>query len=279
MLTRRHWRARHTRTAMKHTPTGVTASRPVTPPIDRISTSTAMVSPASHLRGADRHGESVAGHEAVGDCPYHRPEMRITYLFLPLYFGLFAGLVGHSVRAGLVGAAVGLLLAVLLSAEGNRRGRADGMAAIDAMTGTEFEDYVAARLQRAGWRVQVHAGERRLRRRPDRRQGRQVGGGAVQATRQARRRRGGSAGGGRCTPPRMHQEHRHQQSGIHRCGQTTGPYPQLSIDRSQGAASLGTASCATHGLGLARSLAKANSGDGDYEATSGARCSCAAPWR
>ena len=79
--------------------------------------------------------------------------MKITYLFLPLYFGLVAGLVGHSVRAGLVGAAVGLILAVLLSAEGNRRGRVDGMAAIDAMTGTEFEDYVAARLQRAGWRV------------------------------------------------------------------------------------------------------------------------------
>jgi restriction system protein len=113
-----------------------------------------MVSPASQLRGADRHGESVGGHEAVGDCPYHRAEMRITYLFLPLYFGLLAGLVGHSVRAGLVGAAVGLVLAVLLAAEGNRRGRTDGMAAIDAMTGTEFEDYVAARLQRAGWRVQ-----------------------------------------------------------------------------------------------------------------------------
>jgi len=79
--------------------------------------------------------------------------MRITYLFLPLYLGLFAGLAGHSVRAGLAGGAVGLILAVLLSAEGNRRGRADGMAAIDAMTGTEFEDYVAARLQRAGWRV------------------------------------------------------------------------------------------------------------------------------
>src|ERR1700749_3828101 len=79
--------------------------------------------------------------------------MRITYLFLPLYFGLFAGLVGHSVRAGLVGGAVVLILAVLLSAEGDRRGRADGMAAIDAMTGTEFEDYVAARLRRAGWEV------------------------------------------------------------------------------------------------------------------------------
>ena len=28
-----------------------------------------------------------------------------------------------------------------------------GMAAIDAMTGTEFEDYVAARMQRAGWQI------------------------------------------------------------------------------------------------------------------------------
>ena len=43
--------------------------------------------------------------------------MRITFLFLPLYFGLFAGLVDHSVRTGLVGAAGGLILAVLLSAE------------------------------------------------------------------------------------------------------------------------------------------------------------------
>ena len=77
--------------------------------------------------------------------------MRITYLFLPLYFGLFAGLVGHSVRTGVVGAAVGLILAVVLSAE--RRRPESGMAAIDAMTGTEFEDYVAARLRRAGWRV------------------------------------------------------------------------------------------------------------------------------
>jgi hypothetical protein len=47
------------RNCNERTPTGVTASRSVTPPTDRISTSTAMVSPASHLRGADRHGESV----------------------------------------------------------------------------------------------------------------------------------------------------------------------------------------------------------------------------
>ena len=69
--------------------------------------------------------------------------MKIAYVFLPLYFALFVGFVGHSVRTGLVGAVVGLFLAMLLSS----------MTAIDAMTGKEFEDYVAARLRRAGWRV------------------------------------------------------------------------------------------------------------------------------
>jgi restriction system protein len=78
--------------------------------------------------------------------------MKIAYAFLPLYFGLFAGFVGHSVRIGVVGAAVGLLLAVLLSGEARRRPDAS-MAAIDAMTGTDFENYVAARLRRAGWQV------------------------------------------------------------------------------------------------------------------------------
>jgi restriction system protein len=80
--------------------------------------------------------------------------MKIAFVFLPLYFGLFAGFVGHSVRTGLVGALVGLFLAVLLSREGTRRPRPDAsLTAIDAMTGTEFEGYVAARLRRAGWRV------------------------------------------------------------------------------------------------------------------------------
>ncbi|MDT5165048.1 MAG: restriction system protein [Mycobacterium sp.] len=78
------------------------------------------------------------------------PDMKIAYLFLPLYFGLFAGFVGHSVRVGLAGAAMGLFLAVWLARE---RRPATGMAAIDAMTGTEFEDYVAARMQRAGWQI------------------------------------------------------------------------------------------------------------------------------
>jgi len=80
--------------------------------------------------------------------------MKVAYFFLPPYLGLFAGFIGHSVRTGLVGAVVGLFLAVLISAEGNRRRRPDAsLRAIDAMTGTEFEDYVAARLRRAGWQV------------------------------------------------------------------------------------------------------------------------------
>jgi restriction system protein len=78
--------------------------------------------------------------------------MKIAYVFLPPYFGLFAGLIGHSVRVGLVGAVVGMFLAVVLSGEPKRRGEAS-MTAIDAMSGTEFENYVAARLRRAGWQV------------------------------------------------------------------------------------------------------------------------------
>ena len=77
--------------------------------------------------------------------------MKITYLLLPVYFGLLAGLPGHSLSTGVAGAAVGLVLAVVLSAEAIRR--PTNMTAIDAMTGIEFEDYVAARLRRAGWQV------------------------------------------------------------------------------------------------------------------------------
>jgi len=77
--------------------------------------------------------------------------VKITYLFLPVYFGLLAGLLGHSLSTGVAGTAVGLVLAVVLSAEAIRR--PTNMTAIDAMTGIEFEDYVAARLRRAGWQV------------------------------------------------------------------------------------------------------------------------------
>lgn len=78
--------------------------------------------------------------------------MKIAYVFLPLYFGLLVGFFFHNARTGLVGAVVGLFLALLLSREVRRRPDAS-MMAIDAMTGTEFEDYVAARLRRAGWQV------------------------------------------------------------------------------------------------------------------------------
>jgi restriction system protein len=80
--------------------------------------------------------------------------MKIAYFFLPPYFGLCAGVVGHSVRTAVLGAVVGLFLAVLLAAEGDRRRRPDAsVMAVDAMAGTEFEQYVAARLRRAGWQV------------------------------------------------------------------------------------------------------------------------------
>jgi restriction system protein len=78
--------------------------------------------------------------------------MRIAYVFLPLYFGLFVGFFFHNVKTGFVGGIVGLFLAMLLSREAGKRPRTS-MSAIDAMTGTEFEDYVAARLRRAGWQV------------------------------------------------------------------------------------------------------------------------------
>jgi len=78
--------------------------------------------------------------------------MKIGYVFLPLYFGLIVGFFFHNARTGLAGAVVGLVLALLLSREVRRRPDAS-MMAIDAMTGTEFEDYVAARLRRAGWQV------------------------------------------------------------------------------------------------------------------------------
>jgi restriction system protein len=78
--------------------------------------------------------------------------MKIAYVFLPLYFGLLLGFFFHNARTGIAGAVVGLFLALLLSRETGKRPRTS-MTAIDAMTGTEFEDYVAARLRRAGWQV------------------------------------------------------------------------------------------------------------------------------
>jgi restriction system protein len=75
--------------------------------------------------------------------------MNIALIFLPLWFGLVGGIIGHSVWLALVGATFGMFLALLLRRE---RRRAD-LSAIDGMSGVEFEDYVAARLRSAGWQV------------------------------------------------------------------------------------------------------------------------------
>ena len=177
--------------------------------------------------------------------------MKIAYFFLPPYFGLFAGFVGHSVRTGLLGAVVGLFLAVLVAAEGNRRrARADAsMMAIDAMTGTEFEDYVAARLRRAGWRVTFTSvsgdyGVDLIAQKDGKsvaiqckRHGKSVGVAAVQQVVSGARHHG-------CTKSIVVSNQEFTAG-----GQAIGLYPRLPVDWSQSIASLGTASCATGGLG------------------------------
>lgn len=83
--------------------------------------------------------------------------MKSAFIVLPLYFGLLLGCFEHSVAVGLVGGAGGLLFAIVLSGPANRRSlrrlRGNTWEEIDGMDGVAFEDYVAARLQRAGWDV------------------------------------------------------------------------------------------------------------------------------
>jgi restriction system protein len=83
--------------------------------------------------------------------------MKAAFVFLPLYFGLLLGFIGHRISLGLAGAACGLLFAGLIQPayrRSRRRLRTNaGIGEIDAMDGVEFEDYVAARMQRAGWQV------------------------------------------------------------------------------------------------------------------------------
>ncbi len=84
--------------------------------------------------------------------------MSTALVVIPLACGLFVGVMQRSPEAGVVGFYVTLLLEVLLAWTTNRtwpRGRRGDatMRAIDAMAGVEFENYVAARLDRAGWRV------------------------------------------------------------------------------------------------------------------------------
>jgi restriction system protein len=84
--------------------------------------------------------------------------MKSAFIVLPLYFGLVVGFFTHNKTFGLAGGFCGLLLAIVLSTPASRRSwrrlRADvRITEIDAMNGVEFEDYVAVRLQRAGWHV------------------------------------------------------------------------------------------------------------------------------
>ncbi|HEY0226349.1 MAG TPA: restriction endonuclease [Mycobacterium sp.] len=83
--------------------------------------------------------------------------MKSAFIVLPLYFGLLLGFFEHSVALGLTGGAGGLLFAMVLSGPATRRSlrrpRGSTWEDIDGMDGVEFEDYVAARLQRAGWQV------------------------------------------------------------------------------------------------------------------------------
>jgi HJR/Mrr/RecB family endonuclease len=83
--------------------------------------------------------------------------MKSAFIVLPPYFGLLVGFFEHSVAWGVAGVAGGLLFAVVLSGPANRRSlrrpRGDTWDDIDGMEGVEFEGYVAARLQRAGWDV------------------------------------------------------------------------------------------------------------------------------
>jgi HJR/Mrr/RecB family endonuclease len=84
--------------------------------------------------------------------------MTTALLAIPLIVAVAAGISEHSVAAGVLAFYLALLCVVLVGWLANRQWprRARGattMRAIDAMDGAEFENYVAARLERAGWQV------------------------------------------------------------------------------------------------------------------------------
>jgi restriction system protein len=85
--------------------------------------------------------------------------MKIVFVFLSPYLGLFLGSFAHSVGIGVLGASFSLLLPLLVSARARRSRRRGNphasMTTIDAMSGVQFEDYIAARLRRTGWHVRV----------------------------------------------------------------------------------------------------------------------------
>ncbi|MHA7651427.1 restriction endonuclease [Mycobacterium sp. ML4] len=84
--------------------------------------------------------------------------MTTTLLAVPLIVAVIAGIIEHSLAAGILAFYLALLSVVLMGWLANRdwtrRGRrATTLREIDAMDGVEFESYIATRLGRAGWQV------------------------------------------------------------------------------------------------------------------------------
>ena len=83
--------------------------------------------------------------------------MSTVLIVIPLVCGLVVGFVRHSPGQGVVAFYLVLLVEVLVWSarrQWSHRARANAtMSAIDGMDGVKFEDYVAARLNRAGWQV------------------------------------------------------------------------------------------------------------------------------
>lgn len=84
--------------------------------------------------------------------------MNKAFFLFPLFIAVVVGIYVHSGWAGFVAFYVVLVVELIAGALKNRsrrRGRPDAsLRAIDEMNGVEFEDYVAARLRRAGWQVE-----------------------------------------------------------------------------------------------------------------------------
>lgn len=77
--------------------------------------------------------------------------MRYALLALPLGVGVATGVFRHSIGSGFLALYATLFAGALIWSLFRRR--LDTVDVIDAMNGTEFEDYVADRLSRAGWLV------------------------------------------------------------------------------------------------------------------------------
>lgn len=84
--------------------------------------------------------------------------MTTALLTIPLIVAVAAGIVEHSIAAGVLAFYLALLCVVLLGWLADRKwprraGPVTSLREIDAMDGVEFESYIATRLGRAGWQV------------------------------------------------------------------------------------------------------------------------------